>query len=62
MPNVDTAVPAAFTIKCLASTPDTGSIEDLAQLAGKIMEAAVPSVVNGTTYLHEIATAPPRSN
>ena len=33
----------------LASTPDTGNIEDLAQLADKVMEVAVPSVANITT-------------
>ena len=42
----------------LASTLDNKSIEDLAQLADKIMEVAVPSGY----YLHGIATAPPRSN
>ena len=33
----------------LASTPDTGNIEDLAQLADKVMEVAVPSVASVTT-------------
>ena len=33
----------------LASTSDTGNIEDLAQLADKVMEVAVPSVVSITT-------------
>ena len=37
----------------LASTPDTGNragnIEDLAQLADKVMEVAIPSVANITT-------------
>ena len=40
----------------LASTLDNESIDDLAQLADKIMEVALPSVSNVTT------TAPPRSN
>ena len=46
----------------LASMLGNESIEDLVQLTGKIMEVAVPSVANVTTYLHGIATAPPRSN
>ena len=33
----------------LASTPDTGNMEDLVQLADKVMEVAVPSVANITT-------------
>ena len=33
----------------LASTLDSGNIEDLAQLADKVMEVAVPSVANVTT-------------
>ena len=33
----------------LASMPDTGNIEDLAQLADKVMEVAFPSVASVTT-------------
>ena len=33
----------------LDSTLDSGNIEDLAQLADKVMEVAVPSVANVTT-------------
>ena len=33
----------------LASTPDTGNMEDLAQPTDKVMEVAVPSVANITT-------------
>ena len=42
----------------LASTLDNESIEDFAQLVDKIMEVALPSVFNVTTYLHGIATVP----
>ena len=40
----------------LASTPDTGNIEDLAQLADKVVEVAVPSVasVNTSTELQQL--------
>ena len=33
----------------LASTPDTGNITELAQLADKVMEVATPSVSGITT-------------
>jgi len=33
----------------LASTPDTGNIEDLAQLAYKVVEVAVPAIANINT-------------
>ena len=40
----------------LASTPDTGNLEDLAQLADKVVEVAVPSVanVNASTDLQQL--------
>jgi len=40
----------------LASTPDTGNIEDLAQLANKVVEVAVPAVasINTSTELQQL--------
>ena len=40
----------------LASTPDTGNLEDLAQFADKVVEVAVPSVanVNASTDLQQL--------
>ena len=40
----------------LASTPDTGNLEELAQLADKIMEVATPAVssINAVTELEQI--------
>lgn len=38
----------------LASTPDTGSLENLAQLADKVMEVAVPSVSGITAATTEL--------
>jgi len=40
----------------LASTPDAGSLENLAQLVDKVMEVAVPSIsrITATTELEQL--------
>ena len=40
----------------LASTPDTGNLEDVAQLADKIMEVAAPSVASVHEHYNRVGT------